>query len=138
MKVLIVGESGNAAALGEALEAEGVETRRPPGSVPSGSGDEVGQIAAALVELERLLEADPPDAVLLPSASNLALAAALVATKLQIPVASLEGETAGEGRPSGINGRLIEQLVDATLADPASVTRWLRALGSTDPDSAGP
>ena len=138
MKVLIVGENGSAETLGEALEAEGVEARRTPGSRASGSGDEVGRIAAALVDLERLIEADPPDAVLLSSASNLALAAAVVATKLRIPVASLEGETADEDRLSGVNGRLIEQLADATLAsDPASVTRWLRAMGSAEPDPAG-
>jgi UDP-N-acetylglucosamine 2-epimerase len=138
MKVLIVGENGSAATLGAALEAEGVEARRTPGSLPPGSGDEVGRIAAALVDLERLMETDPPDAVLLSSASNLALAAALVATKLQIPVASVEGETADEDRLSGVNERLIEQLADATLAaDPASVTRWLRDMGLAEPDSAG-
>ena len=129
MKVLIVGESGAAEALGEALEAEGVEARQP-GPLPSGSGGEVGQIAAALVELERLLDADRPDAVLLSSASNLALAAALVATKLQIPVASIGRERADEDRLSGVNGSLIEQLADASLTpDPARVIAWLRAVG---------
>jgi UDP-N-acetylglucosamine 2-epimerase len=138
MKVLIVGESGSAETLGAALEAEGVEARRPPNSVPSTSGDEVGQIAAALVELERLLNADRPDAVLLTSHANLALAAALAATKLQIPVAGLQGEAAGEDRLSGVNGHLIGQLADASVApDPASVIAWLRAMGPPEPESAG-
>jgi UDP-N-acetylglucosamine 2-epimerase len=138
MKVLIVGESGSAETLGGALEAEGVEATRPPNSLLSASGDELGQIAAALVELEALLNADRPDAVLLSSHANLALAAILAATKLQIPVARLEGKAAGEERPAGVNGRLIDQLADARVAsDPASVIAWLRAMGSPEPKSAG-
>jgi UDP-N-acetylglucosamine 2-epimerase len=137
MKVLVMSETGAAEPLDDALEAEGVAAKRPPASLTSAAGDDVGQIAAALVELERLLEADRPDAVLLPSASNLALAAALVATKLRIPVARLEAGTADEDQTSELNGRLIEQLADASLAaQPGGVIAWLRAMRPPEPESA--
>ena len=64
--------------------------RRPPkASLDEPAGDEVAQIARALLSFEKLFADDAPDAVLLVSASNLALAAVLVATKTRIPVAAL-------------------------------------------------
>jgi hypothetical protein len=63
-------------------------------------------LAETLVALERELERDPPDAVLLADDSDAALAAALVATKLLVPVEAVEGATAGDG----VNARLISQL----------------------------
>ena len=89
MKVLIVGEQGRPHALAgrsspRASRSNGLP--RAP-SVPQ-RDDAVGELAAALIALERLFADDAPDAVLLVSASDLALAAVLVATKLQIPVAA--------------------------------------------------
>ena len=90
MKILIVGEGVRLRALCGRARGRGNRRRAPPESelaVPD--GDEVGELAGALLAFERLFSDDSPDAVLLVSASNLALAAVLVATKLQIPVAAL-------------------------------------------------
>ena len=52
----------------------------------------------------------------------------LVATKLQIPVATLAEAVAGEPRV-GMNRRLVEQLADGTVADdPATIATRLRDL----------
>jgi UDP-N-acetylglucosamine 2-epimerase len=130
MRILIVGENGRPHAVAGGLEPHGVEVRRPPeGALPAPDGDEVGQIAAALIAFERLFAEETPDAVLLVSASDLALAAVLVATKARIPVAALEEGTPGDGHPPGANRRLIGQLADATvIADAGTIAAWLRNL----------
>jgi hypothetical protein len=129
MRILIVGESGPAGALEGALEGAGIDVEHASEdelSVPS--GDEVGELAGALLAFDRLFSDDPPDGVLLLSASNLALSAVLVATKLQIPVATL-AEGSPERPASGMNGRLVEQLADGTVADdPATIASSLRDL----------
>ena len=129
MKIVIVGEEGRPHALAGALETAGVGIGRPPESDFAGHDDQVGELAAALVAFERLFADDAPDAVLLVSASNLALAAVLVATKLQIPVAALVDSARDEGRMSEMNWRLIEQLADGTVTDDAgTISASLRAL----------
>jgi UDP-N-acetylglucosamine 2-epimerase len=130
MRILIVGENGRPHAVARSLEAQGVDVGRPSeGALPDAGGDEVGEIAAALIAFERLFAEEAPDAVLLVSESNLALAAVLVATKARIPVAGLEEGTAGDGRAPGMNRRLIEQLADATvIADAGMIAAWLRNL----------
>jgi UDP-N-acetylglucosamine 2-epimerase len=139
MKVLIVGENGRPHPVAEALEAEGISVARPPeGALPAAEDDEVALIAAGLIAFEKLFAEDVPDAVLLVSASNLALAAVLVATKARIPVAALEegtlGDdleegTLGDDRLTGLNRRLIGQLADATMiADAGTIAAWLRSL----------
>ena len=98
MKILIVGERRAARmTLAGALETEGVDVRRPPeASLPEPAGDEVAQIARGLSAFEKLFADEAPDAVLLVSTSNLALAAVLVATKIRIPVAGLGAWTQDE------------------------------------------
>jgi UDP-N-acetylglucosamine 2-epimerase len=130
MRILIVGENGRPHAVAPALEARGLEIRRPSeAALPHAGDDEVGEIAAALIAFERLFAEEAPDAVLLVSESNRALAALLVATKARIPVAGLEERTPGDGRPPGTNRRLIEQLADATvIADAGVIAAWLRNL----------
>jgi len=55
MKILIVGENGRRHDLAGMLETEGAEVWRPPeGSVPRPAGDEVAEIATALIAFERL------------------------------------------------------------------------------------
>jgi UDP-N-acetylglucosamine 2-epimerase len=130
MRILIVGEQGRPHALAGALETAGVDVERPPKSgLAAAHGDQVGELAAALIAFERLFADDAPDAVLLVSSSNLALAAVLVATKLQIPAAGLEEGARGEDRVSELNRRLIEQLADRTVAaDAGTIAASLRDL----------
>jgi UDP-N-acetylglucosamine 2-epimerase len=130
MKIVIVGEQGRPHALAGALETGGADVERLPKSAfGAARDDQVGELAAALIAFERLFADDAPDAVLLVSTSNLALAAVLVATKLQIPVAALVEATRDEGRMSEMNWRLIEQLADGTVTDDArTIAASLRAL----------
>ena len=130
MKIVIVGEKGRPHALAGALETGGASVERPPKSaLGAAHDDQVGELAAALIAFERLFAGDAPDAVLLVSTSNLALAAVLVATKLQIPVAALVDSARDEGRMSEMNWRLIEQLADGTVTDDAgTISASLRAL----------
>jgi UDP-N-acetylglucosamine 2-epimerase len=127
MRILIVGEKGRPHALAGALETEGVDVERPPkGAFGAPHDDQVGELAAALLAFERLFADGAPDAVLLVSTSNLALAAVLVASKLQIPVAGLEEGAPGEAE---LNRRLIEQLADRTVAaDAETIAASLREL----------
>jgi UDP-N-acetylglucosamine 2-epimerase len=131
MRILIVGEQGGPHALAGALEDAGVDVERPPEGAfePARGGEVVAEIAAALLTFERLFVDGAPDAVLLVSASNLALAAVLVATKRQIPVASLDEGVQWEDRTSELNRRLIEQLADRTVGDDAgTIVASLRDL----------
>lgn len=130
MKIVIVGEKGRPHALAEALETGGVDIERPPKSAfGAADDDQVGELAAALIAFERLFADDAPDAVLVVSTSNLALAAVLVANKLQIPVAALVEATRAESRLSEMNWRLIEQLADGTVSDDeGTIAASLRGL----------
>jgi hypothetical protein len=87
--------------------SELIVTGGPQATEPSVAG-----LARLLVELERSLSADPPDRVVLADASDDALAAALVATKLLIAVEAKPGAI----DPGTSNGRLIAQLATYTSA----------------------
>jgi UDP-N-acetylglucosamine 2-epimerase len=130
MRVLIVGENGRRHELAAALQSEGVDVGRPPErDLPAARADEVGQIARGLIAFEKLFAEDAPDAVLLVSASNLALAAVVAATKAQIPVVGVGPGAWGQDSPSEINRRLIERLADVTVDDDAgAIAASLRDL----------
>jgi UDP-N-acetylglucosamine 2-epimerase len=129
MRLLIIGDDQRAERLVQELESEEISLERPsPALVSAGQVDEIGELAAAMRGFEEGLIADAPDALLLASATDLALAALLVATKLGIPVAGVDGADAGDSRDALLNRRLIEQLADTTLAaDPEAIAAWLRA-----------
>jgi hypothetical protein len=79
---------------------------------PQAPEPSVGGLARLLVDFERSLSAEPPDRIVLADASDEALAAALVATKLLIAV-----EAKPDARdPQTPNGRLIAQLATYTSA----------------------
>jgi hypothetical protein len=120
MRILIVGEGGSPHPLAQALEAAGAAVARP-GESGSGApdGDQVGELAAALIAFEGLLAGDPPDALLLVSATDLALAAVLVASKLRIPVVAALAEAPSQDHAPELNARLIERLADGTVGDDA-------------------
>jgi UDP-N-acetylglucosamine 2-epimerase len=74
--------------------------------VPPTPGDVVtARLSGALVALEEAFEADRPEAVVVADDSDVALAAALVATKLLIPLEA--GAGAATDSP---NGRVLAQL----------------------------
>lgn len=72
----------------------------------SAATDSVAALAKALVALERRIESECPESIVLADASDSALAAALVAAKLQVPLRA----TAAATDPASTNGLLIAQL----------------------------
>jgi UDP-N-acetylglucosamine 2-epimerase len=110
MTQIIVGDPASTAELLEtAPNAENVRIwpaeATPEAVDPSSSA----ALAARLVGFEAEMTGQEPELVLLADDSDAALAAALVATKLLIPVAA----AAAASRPSTANGRLIAQLAAA-------------------------
>jgi hypothetical protein len=129
MTALLVGEADAAAGLLESLRAAGVEASVDrPGDVDA--ADEIAALAHELLRLESRLREAPPSAVLLVDGGDTALAAALVATKLLIPVAAV-----GEEGERDQNSALLAQLVDRKLsADSGELRAWIDAL----PTLSGP
>jgi UDP-N-acetylglucosamine 2-epimerase len=129
MRLLIVGEDAIPDRLAKALQSHDVAVERfAPDAIPAGDTEGIGQIAVAMRELAALLIREGPGAVLLTSASNVALAALLVATKLETPVAGTECAVAEGDRSAEINRLLIHRLADTTLAaEPEAIMAWLRA-----------
>jgi UDP-N-acetylglucosamine 2-epimerase len=124
---MLIGEWAGADALAGSLEEQGIEVKRAPRHMSAPAGNEIEQIAASLVAWEELMSEDSPDAVLLASTSNAALAAAVVATRLQIAAVSLEDGAASRDHDLELNSRLIHQLADVTLTgEPGAVAAWLR------------
>jgi hypothetical protein len=125
VRLLLVGNSADAASLADELKAADLTVERwPEGPSAGGGAEEVAAIARELRKFERALNQDGPDAVLLGSNSNAALAAVLVATKLGAPVVRVE--LAGTD-PAGANADLIGHLADAALApEPAAIVDWVR------------
>ena len=72
----------------------------------SAATDSVAALAKALVALERRIESERPESIVLADASDSALAAALVAAKLQVPLRAVGAAT----DPASTNGQLIAQL----------------------------
>jgi UDP-N-acetylglucosamine 2-epimerase len=77
--------------------------------IPEPAGDgATARICGALTALEEAFEADRPEAVVVADDSDAALAAALVATKLLIPLEAAEGAVTDSP-----NGRVLAQLASA-------------------------
>ena len=87
-------------------------TIRGDGAAPRDGAGSVAALAGALTELEARFEAERPEAILLVDDSDTALAAALVAAKLLIPIKASGDATS----PASDNARLIAQLADTYTA----------------------
>jgi hypothetical protein len=129
MTALLVGETDAAAGLPEALRAAGVEASVDGPGDPEAEG-EIATLARELLRFESRLREAPPSAVLLTDRGDTALAAALVATKLLIPVAAV-----GDEREGDQNSAVLAQLVDRKLsADSGEIRTWIEGL----PTLSGP
>jgi len=103
---LVVGARQAAERVAQALDAGGGDARI---WAPAGEDAEDGSsqpLADALVGVEGAVEADRPAELVLADDSDAALAAALVAAKLLIPVGAVAEATRG----GSVNARLIAQL----------------------------
>src|SRR5918994_6830534 len=124
MTSLVIGAPGPAGELAAALRAAGVDASVDEDRRDEPQSGEIAALAAELLRLEASLSERQPAAVVLVDAGDRALAAALVATKLLIPVAVV-GVDGAEGQ----NEDLLAQLGDRKLsADPAEIAAWIEAL----------
>jgi UDP-N-acetylglucosamine 2-epimerase len=137
VNVMVVGTAGPGART--ALEsARRLELVDPPDVRQTAGTSEIGRITAAIRAFEAGLGSLSVQRVVLIGASDLALAAVLVASKLRVPVAAIEAgfRDSAVGEPAGPNRRVIEQLADVVLADdPAALGAWL--AGPRPPSSPG-
>jgi len=83
-----------------------------------GSGSHAEQTAAVMVGLERLFEQDRPDVVVVYGDVNSTVAAALVAAKLQIPLAHVEAglRSFDPSMPEEVNRLVTDRLSDLLFA----------------------
>jgi hypothetical protein len=107
------------AGLAASLESAGAEVMAL--SVPAREGGgPTSVLAACLVEFERALEGEEPDVVLVEGDSDPALALAIVAAKLELPLARVQPKGADDG-PSAV-GRVIALLADQAVGPGAVPT----------------
>ena len=96
-----------------------------------GSGTHAEQTAAMLVGMERVLDAERPDFVLVRGDTNSTLAGALAAAKLNVPVVHLEaGERSGAmSMPEEVNRVVVDRLSALHLCASQSAVRRLEQEG---------
>lgn len=96
-----------------------------------GSGSHASQTAAMLVGLERLMQIEPPSAVLVYGDTNSTLAGALVAAKLHIPVLHVEAGLRSRNRrmPEEVNRVVTDRLSSLLFAPSKDAVRNLLAEG---------
>jgi hypothetical protein len=115
MKALIVGAREPTDALAARLAAQGIEADVDAPEGEGAAGEQIPVLAASLVALESRIVAERPGTVVLADRGDHALAAALVATKLLVPVLAVAGNDAGGGSDAGTgeNERLLALLAES-------------------------
>ena len=108
-----------------------LELPQPDLNLGVGSGTHANQTAAVMVGLEGYLSSERPEVLVVYGDVNSTLAGALVAAKLQIPVAHVEaGLRSGDmSMPEEINRRLTDQLSDLLFATSADAVENLNSEG---------
>jgi UDP-N-acetylglucosamine 2-epimerase (non-hydrolysing) len=99
-----------------------------------GGGSHASQTARIMLELEQVLEAEKPDLIIVPGDVNSTLAAALVASKMGIPIAHVEAglRSFDKGMPEEINRIITDVVSDYLFVSEHSGMRNLRDEGVDD------
>ena len=98
-----------------------------------GSGSHARQTGDMLVGIERVIQADKPDIVLVYGDTNSTLAGAMAAAKLRVPVAHVEAGLRSFNRamPEEINRILTDSISDLLLCPSQTAVEQLRREGVT-------
>ncbi len=99
-----------------------------------GSGTHGQQTARVIERLESLVEAEPPDLMVVPGDVNSTLAASLVAAKAQIPLAHIESglRSFDHAMPEEINRIVTDRLSDYLFLHSDEAVENLRAEGTAE------
>ena len=108
-----------------------LEMPEPDYFLGAGSGTHAVQTARILEAIEPILEVERPDAVVVAGDTNSAMAAALAAVKLQLPVVHLEAGLRSRDRtmPEEHNRIIVDHVSDLLLTPSADADENLRAEG---------
>lgn len=103
----------------------------PERQLSVGSGTHAQQTGETMVQLEPLVEAERPDAMLVYGDTNATLAAALVAAKLLVPLAHVEAgmRSFDRGMPEEVNRVLADRLAGLLLCSTETAVANLRREG---------
>jgi len=99
-----------------------------------GSGSHAAQTARVMERLEPILEAHPPDVLLVPGDVNSTMAAALVAAKLEVPIGHVESglRSFDWSMPEEINRIVTDRLSEFLFVHSTEAVDNLRAEGAAD------
>lgn len=113
---------------------EQLQLRAPSRNLGIGSGSHANQTARMLVELERVMQSERPDRVLVYGDTNSTLAGAMAAAKLQLPVDHVEAGLRSFDRemPEELNRVVTDHLADLLLCPTATAVDNLAREGLTD------
>jgi UDP-N-acetylglucosamine 2-epimerase (non-hydrolysing) len=113
---------------------EGLELPQPDYYLGVGSGSHAQQTAKIMVELEKVLESERPDLVVVVGDVNSTLASSLVSVKLEIPVAHIEAGLRSFDRtmPEEINRLLTDAISEFLFVTEPSGVANLKREGIDD------
>lgn len=138
MRVIVVGGAEPAAAIVAALTAEGVEAELLSPHAGSPGRRHNSALAAALVEVEARA-ATPPDCVVAVGTGDAAIAAALVAAKLAIPLVACPPSSETLGELDHAESRILTLLADQVVEGPGGdrpLSAVAREIAAWTPRSA--
>jgi len=112
---------------------EQLKLRAPSRNLGIGSGTHADQTGRMLMELERVMQSERPDRVLVYGDTNSTLAGALAAAKLQLPVDHVEAGLRSFDRemPEELNRVITDRLADLLLCPTATAVDNLAREGIT-------
>ena len=113
-----MGGAEPAAVIAAALVEAGVEAELFSPHAGSPSLRDSAALAAALVEVERRVMGTPPDCVIAVGAGDVPIAAALVASKLAIPLVASPPKSETLGEVDLAEARILTQLADTVVEQP--------------------
>jgi hypothetical protein len=142
VRIAIAGQPDRVAELSRALEPSGTETIRLESPPTDGSSESTAGLTVPLLAFEPQLNGTaggPIAAVVLADASDVSLAAALVAAKVPLPLVWIESPGANRSPAETLNARVIERLaVAAASRDPAAILVAIeRASSRMEPGQSG-